>query len=101
MTIKRQIIQTKLKEAKELFKGFAKNDISKSESGDSGFKMQMLNRALNVDATISIDVINAMKKKGYETNIRDMSVQELHWFLVYTKIRKEEVKRPDLSLYNQ
>ena len=46
-------------------------------------------------------VIKAMKKQGVETDIGPMDVQELHWFLVYTKIRKEEVKRPDLSLFNQ
>ena len=100
-TQKREIIKAKLKEAKSFLRGYAQKDIRPTDSGDSGFKMQMMNTALNVSPGIKQDVIKAMKKQGLETDIREMDVQELHWFLVYTKIRKEEVKRPDLSLFNQ
>lgn len=100
LTQKREIIKAKLKQIKASIAAYAKNDFKRID-GDSGFKMQMTNTALGVEKGVKQDVIKAMKQYGYETDIRKMSVQELHWFLVYTKIRKDQVKLPELNIFNQ
>ena len=57
----------------------------------------MKNSALNVPKDIKKEVLEIMKKYGYETDLRKMSVQELYWFLTYTKLRKETIKRTLLN----
>ena len=95
---KRDIIKYELSLIKKKIRNYASRDFRVGESGeDSGFKLQMKNSALNVPKDIKKEVLEIMKKYGYETDLRKMSVQELYWFLTYTKLRKETIKRTLLN----